>query len=66
MDEKQILLAHEEIDKQLAKIEKILDKRGSTGLHFDDFLREEKSRLYGMLQIYWLFGGKEYLQYKPK
>jgi len=29
-------------------------------------LGEEKARFYGMLQIYWLLGGKEYLQYKRK
>ena len=61
-----MLLAQEEIDRQIAKIERMIDKRGTTGLHFDDFLGEEKARLYGMLQIYWLFGGKEYMQYKLK
>ena len=66
MDEKQLLLAQGEIDKQIAKIDRMIDKRGSTGSHFDDFLGEEKTRLYGMLQIYWLLGGKEYLQYKTK
>ena len=61
-----MLFAKEEIDKQIAKIDRMIDKRGTTGLHFDDFLGEEKARLYGMLQIYWLFGGKEYSQYMHK
>ena len=51
-----MLFAQEEIDKQIAKIEQVFDKRETTGLHFDDFLSEEKARLYGMLQIYWLLG----------
>jgi len=66
MDEKQMLLAQEEIDKQIVKIERMIDKRGTAGSHFDDFLGEEKARLYGMLQIYWLYGGKDYLKYKLK
>ena len=66
MDENQLLLVQQEIDKQINKIEKILDKRGTSGLHFEDFLAEEKARLYGMLQVYWLLGGTEYVQYKPK
>ena len=66
MDEKLMLLAQEAIDKQIDKIERVFDKRETTGLHFDDFLSEEKARLYGMLQIYWLFGGMGYTQYKPK
>jgi hypothetical protein len=66
MDEKQMLLAQEEIDKQIAKIERMLDKRGTSGSNFDDFLGEEKTRLYGMLQIYWLLGGEGYLQYKTR
>jgi hypothetical protein len=44
----------------------MIDKRGTTGSHFDDFLGEEKATLYRMFRIYWLLGGKEYLQYKHK
>ena len=61
-----MILAQIEIDKQIAKIERMIDKRGTAGAQLDDFLGEEKTRLYGMLQIYWLFGGKEYSQYKLK
>jgi hypothetical protein len=66
MNENQMLLAQNEVDKQISNIEIMFDRRETTGLHFDDFLGEEKARLYGMLQIYWLLGGKEYLQYKAK
>jgi hypothetical protein len=55
-----------EIDLQIAMVDKILDKRGNSGQHFDDFLVEAKAKLYGMLHIYWLIGGTQYPDYKIK
>lgn len=60
MDEKTLLSVKEAIDQQIKKVERIIDKRATAGQHFDDFLQEEKSRLYGMLQVYWLVGGEGY------
>jgi hypothetical protein len=64
MDEKSLAIIKQAIDQQVTKVDRILDKRETSGQHFDDFLREEKARLYGMLQIYWLVGGTEFQQYK--
>lgn len=64
MDEQSNLLVKQVIDQQINKVDKILDKRSSSGQHFDDFLTEEKARLYGMLEIYWLLGGKDYQHFK--
>ena len=64
MDEKSILKATEIIDQQINKVDRILDKKGSAGQHFDDFLTEEKARLYGMLEIYWALGGEGYQHFK--
>lgn len=64
MDEQQLILVKKEIDLQVSKIERILDKRGFSGNHFDDFLTEEKAKLAGMLKIYWLLGGEGYTQFK--
>jgi hypothetical protein len=66
MDDKQMILVQQQLDQQVLMIDRILDKRETSGLDFYDYLGEEKARFYGMLQIYWLLGGKEYLQYKPK
>lgn len=63
MDEK-LIQAEEAINQQIAKVDKILDKIGTSGQHFDDFLREEKAKLYGMLQIYWLVGGKGFEDFR--
>ncbi len=64
MDEKAILLVKQVIDQQINKIDTILDKRISAGHYFDDFLGEEKARLYGMLEIYWILGGQDYQHFK--
>lgn len=64
IDEKQLEPVKEAIDLQISKVERILDKRATSGQHFDDFLREEKARLYGMLQIYWLIGGVGYEKFR--
>lgn len=66
MSEQIMKEAEKEIDLQIAKLDKILDKRSNSGQHFDNFLHEEKTRLYGMLHIYWTIGGKGYQQYKVK
>ncbi|MDP4210925.1 MAG: hypothetical protein Q8928_19135 [Bacteroidota bacterium] len=63
MDEK-LIQAEEAINQQIAKIDKILDKIGTSGQQFQDFLREEKVKLYGMLQIYWLVGGEGFEKFK--
>jgi hypothetical protein len=60
MEDKTLTLVKEAIDQQITKVERILDKRADSGQHFDDFLREEKAKLYGMLQIFWLIGGQGY------
>jgi hypothetical protein len=57
-------LVEKEIDLQIAKIDSIMDKRSNSGSQFDDYLREEKTRLYGMLHIYWLIGGAGYQKFK--
>jgi hypothetical protein len=62
--EEKLVLAKKEIDLQISKIEKILDKREVSGQHFEDFMSEEKARLFGMLQIFWLIGGAGYDQFK--
>lgn len=64
MDEKTLLLVKQVIDQQISKVDRILDKRALSGQHFDDFLGEEKARLYGMLQIYWLAGGEGYDKFR--
>ncbi len=64
MDENSLLLIKQVIDQQINKVDKILDKRSSAGQHFDDFLTEEKARLYGMLEIYWVLGGLDYQHFK--
>lgn len=64
MDEQTNIIIKQVIDQQINKVDKILDKRSTSGQHFDDFLAEEKSRLYGMLEIYWLLGGKDYQHFK--
>lgn len=66
MDEEKLSLAKDVIDQQIIKIERIFDKRADNGQHFDDFLREEKARLFGMLQIYRLFGGSGFEKYTTK
>jgi hypothetical protein len=64
MEESNIQQAEKEIELQVQKIDRILDKRSDNGQHFEDFLREEKARLYGMLQIYWVMGGVGFKKYK--
>jgi hypothetical protein len=64
MNEQSLLSVKEAIDQQIIKVERILDKRADSGQHFDDFLREEKARLYGMLQIFWLAGGEGYEKFR--
>ena len=64
MDEKTILLVKQIIDQQINKVDKILDKRSIAGQHFDDFLGEEKARLFGMLEVYWVLGGQDYQHFK--
>jgi hypothetical protein len=64
MDELTIGKVKQVIDQQINKIDKLLDKRSSAGQHFDDFIAEEKARLYGMLEIYWLLGGTDYQHFK--
>jgi hypothetical protein len=64
IDEKQKLIVQKEIDQQMANIERLLDKRETTGLHLNDFLGEERARLYGMFQIYWLLGGDGYKAFR--
>lgn len=64
MNEKTLLSVKEAIDQQIIKVERIFDKRAESGQHFDDFLREEKARLFGMLQIYWLAGGEGFEKYR--
>ena len=64
MEDTNLQLAEKEIDLQVKKVDKILDRRGDSGQHFDEFFHEEKAKLYGMLQIYWIFGGTGYHKYK--
>jgi hypothetical protein len=64
MDEQTILAVKQVIDQQINKVDKILDKRSTAGQHFDDFLAEEKSRLFGMLEIYLVIGGQDYQHFK--
>jgi len=64
MDEQSILKSKMVIDKQINKIDRILDKRGSSGQHFDDFLMEERARLFGMLELFWELGGEGYQHLK--
>lgn len=60
MENDALMLVKQTIDQQITKVERILDKRADAGQHYDDFLREEKAKLYGMLQIFWLIGGQGY------
>ena len=64
MDENNMLSVKQAIDQQISKVDRILDKRASEGQHFEDFLREEKARLFGMLQIFWLAGGEGYDKFR--
>lgn len=64
MNEQLLSNVEQVIDLQVSKVEKILDKRASVGHDMDDFLTEERGKLYGMLQIYWLLGGDKYQNFK--